>query len=316
MKKLLVVFFLFVTSTSAAFAALADVPTPEPTAYVFGNNDCVYCKDEVRWLFNEGIHFQYLNISSSTQAKGWYDALLQKHQLSPIFPLTIIGPEVIVGFEKSQTTGHEITLAVVKAKKSDILTIDDHLARAPALVLKPAVHCEGLACDTTNLQTIVPVPFLGLVNLFTVSKTTVALCLGVVTLTRLLSVGWLLITFGLLILLPQRKYFIIAATLLALAEIGLYGYFFNGGYTSLTRFVIEGSFAKVLGGGGVFARQWYVLLYSTVALIDNLLVTALALKAQPYVSKLDDAHPGSIGIIATALFFGGGGAIAYFIQFP
>jgi hypothetical protein len=268
-------------------------------------------------LFNEGIHFEYLNTSSSTEAKGEYEALLEKHGLHSIFPLTIIGPEVIVGYQKDQVTGHDIQVAVLKAKKSDVVTIGDHLARAPKLILAEPKLCEGLACDTTNLQTVISVPFLGLVNLHEVSKGEVALSLGVVTIPRLLSIGWILVSLGLLILVPQRRHLLIAAALLTLVEAIFYFYFFNLGYTSITRFVVEDSFAKVLATStGVLVRQWYVLLYSLVALLDNALAIILAVKLLPYIRTLDDRHPGSVGMLASTLLFIGGSVMVYFVLFP
>lgn len=311
-------------SLSALFLSLAShvraedkIITPQPVAYVFGSDECAVCKDEVRWLFNEGIQFQYLNTSSSTEVKAQYEALLKKHDIHAILPLTIIGPEVIVGYEKDQVTGHEITLAVLKAKKSDIVTVEDHLARAPVMAPKKAERCEGLACETTNLQTIAPIPFLGLVNLHGISKNVVALSLGIVTISRLLSIGWILITLGVLILMPRYKYLLIAAVSFALIEIIFYFYFFNSGYTSITRFLIEASFAKVLiESTGLLPRQWYIILYSSAALIDNVLVTVVVIKLLPYLRKLDDTHPGSVGILASVLLFIGGSAIVYFVQFP
>jgi hypothetical protein len=319
-KKLyanLILLILTLGLAPTVFAAAQPILTPAPIAYVFGSNDCNLCRDEVRLLFNEGIHFEYLNTSSSTLAKTSYEALLQKHTLHQIFPLTIIGPEVIVGYEKDQTTGHDIELAVLKAKKSDIVTVEDHLARAPVLAVQEAKSCEGLACDTTNLQTISPVPFLGLVNLSEVSKSAVALSLGLVTIPRLLSIGWLFVSLGLLILLPRRKYIGIAAASLALIEVGFYFYFFNFEYTIISRFVVEASFAKVLAGTtGILLRQWFVFLYSLPALIDNILVSVFVIKVLPYLRKFDDIHPGSIGMISSALFFIGGSVIVYFILFP
>lgn len=318
-KKLHLVFLLLVLCSGFAPTALAEQPvvTPEPVAYVFGSDECVFCKDEVRWLFNEGISFQYLNTSSSTQAKDVYVALLEKHGIYPIFPLTIIGPEVVVGYEKDQTTGRDIKAAVLKAKKSDIVTVDDHLLKAPVMTLKKAEQCEGLACDTTNLQTISPVPFLGLVNLHEISKVKVALCLGFVTIPRLLSVGWIFISLGFLILVTRRKYILFLAAALSLIEISFYFYFFNLGYTSIARFVVEGSFAKELAGStGILLRQWYISFYATAALIDNALVAVFAVKILPYVRKLDDIHPGSIGMFSSALLFIGGSVIVYFVMFP
>lgn len=319
MKKLHLVFLLLVLCSGFAPTALAEQPvvTPEPVAYVFGSDECVFCKDEVRWLFNEGISFQYLNTSSSTQAKDVYVALLEKHGIYPIFPLTIIGPEVVIGYEKDQTTGRDIKAAVLKAKKSDIVTVDDHLLKAPVMTLKKAEQCEGLACDTTNLQTISPVPFLGLVNLHEISKVKVALCLGFVTIPRLLSVGWIFISLGFLILVARRKYILFLAAALSLIEISFYFYFFNLGYTSIARFVVEGSFAKELAGSTeILLRQWYISFYATAALIDNALVAVFAVKILPYVRKLDDIHPGSIGMFSSALLFIGGSVIVYFVMFP
>jgi glutaredoxin len=287
-----------------------------PVAYVFGDNSCELCRTEVKWLFDEGIDYQYLNIDTDADAKSTYEALLKKHNLAAITPLTVVGPEIIVGYEKEQTTGHDITMAIIKAKKSPIKTLADHLRDAPQITPKEAMPCEGLDCDTTNLQVMTLMPVLGLVDLRTVSKFEVTSILGFGTIPRLVSVGWLLVTLGLLVLTMRRKYLAIVGGALMLLEIVWYFYFFNTGYHHIERFVVEGVFAALLHTDvGFLLRQWYVAVYSGVALVDNVLVTAMLYFAFPHLVAFDEEHPGSVGTLALALLFMGGACMAYFVKF-
>jgi len=313
MKKLVLFISLF---AGIVLALPASADEQLPTAYVFGDDACTLCKTEVKWLFDEGIPYQYLNINSNAQAKSWYDELLKKHDIHPITPLTIIGPEVIVGYQNEQTTGHDITRAVTKAKKSDIKTVEDHLARAEKLEVKPAAPCEGLACDTTNFQTMTLIPLLGLINVRTASFAEVSLILGVTTFPRLLSIGWLLISLGVLVLMPNRTYLALAGVGLISIELVCYSYFFNYGYHTISRFVVEATYADILRSSvGFLARQWYIALYSGIALIDNVLVTIAAMAAFPYTERFEDKRPGSVGMLSVALLFIGGACITYFIKF-
>jgi len=297
--------------------AQAESEAVVPVAYVFGDNACTLCRTEVKWLFDEGIEYQYLNIDTNDEAKTWYTELLAKHDLPPITPLTIIGETVIVGYEKEQTTGHAITRAISKAKKNDVRTIAEHLAHAPKVEVAAASPCESLDCDTTDSQRITPIPFLGLVDLQNTTLIYVALILGLLTIPRLVSVGWLGVTTGAMILAPQRLSALCIGLAAVFVEVACYFYFFNDNYHTISRFVIETSYADVLQKKyNLLFQELHTFMFSITAVIDNLVAIAVILSAFPYIQRFDDERPGSVGIISATLVFIGGVCITYFILFP
>lgn len=295
----------------------AEVVNDAPIVYVFGDEECQPCRDEVKLLFDEGYEYKFLNISEDEAAKVLYNSLLRKHELAPIIPLTIIGSEVVVGYEKEQTTGREINRAFIKAKKSNLRTVEEHLNQAPKLEIKEAEACQGLDCDTTNIQAMAQVPFLGLVNLRDTSLIVVALILGLLTIPKLLSIGWLFVTSGAILLFPRRFYAAAAGFSFLLVELVYFFYFFNSGYRSTSRFVLEGMYAGVLAETfGLLIREWHVVLYGAVALIDNSLVIFILLFLFPWLQKFDERQPGSQSTLALTLLFIGGVCMTYFIMFP
>jgi hypothetical protein len=298
------------------FAEAAPV-VDEAIVYVFGDESCGLCRDEVRWLFNQGYEYKFLNITNDENAKHTYEALLEKHELAPIMPLSVIGPGIIVGYEKEQTTGQRIKRAYFAAKKSDIKTPEDHLARAPKLEVDEALPCEGLVCDTTNMQVMTKIPYLGLVDLRDTSLIIVGLILGSLTLTRLFNIGWLFVTAGAMMLAQRRLFALAAGFLMVSVELVFYMYFFNEGYRDTVRFVIEGRYATVLKElFGLLLREWHIALYSVVAIADNLLVVTLLGLLFPQLQKFDDTRPGSMSIIGLTLLFTGGVCMTYYIMFP
>ncbi len=140
--SLLALFPLFFISIP--FAQAQEVLTPEPVVIMFGRDDCGFCKEQFKYLYNEDITYEYLNIVKDDQAKALYDQLAEKHDISKVTPVTVVGETVLVGFNGEQTTGKAIKDAIERAKYTDIRTIEDHLARAPKQDVVVGGGCSGL----------------------------------------------------------------------------------------------------------------------------------------------------------------------------
>ena len=129
--------FIFLSPLSAINAQTA-VPE-EPTVYLFGRDDCGFCKKEFKYLYDEDIQYKYLNIVDDEQAKDLYNQVTAKHSISKITPVTVVGETVIVGFNSDRTTGESIKRAIEKARTSDIKTVEDHIALAPKQQVETAI---------------------------------------------------------------------------------------------------------------------------------------------------------------------------------
>ncbi|MEQ1666156.1 MAG: hypothetical protein ABL927_12360, partial [Bdellovibrionales bacterium] len=79
---------------SNTVTANVDVPNNEPTSltetsqspniYVFGRDECGFCKALFTYLTEEEIPFTYLNIVTDKHAKSLYDQVTEKHNISKV----------------------------------------------------------------------------------------------------------------------------------------------------------------------------------------------------------------------------------------
>ncbi len=271
-KKLFVAAWLVLGATLFAGQILAEkvsyeAPPEEGDTYVymFGRDDCGFCQAQFKYLENEGIPYEYLNIVTDDRAKELFDALAEKHDVSKVTPLTIVGEQIFLGFNGPDTTGVRIIAAIEAAKTSDIRTPEDHLARAPVQVVTLAGGCTGLACDQG--EDVVSgftfdLPFLGIVDLRDFSLFSLSLVLGIIDGFNPCAM-WVLITF--LVLLSQagsRQKMIFLAGIFIVAEAVMYNLILNVWYKTwdfiaLDQIVTPLVGLLALGGGAFFLFRWH-----------------------------------------------------------
>jgi glutaredoxin/cytochrome c biogenesis protein CcdA len=262
------VFFGLLALISSGFffsdTALAEtVITPEPTVYMFGRDDCGFCKEQFKYLLDQGISYTYLNITKDDNAKTQYDLITEKHDISKVTPVTVIGETVLAGYNGPQTTGKAIKEAIEKAKYTDIQTIEAHIARAPKQEVVLGGGCSGLSCETTGSnQYVFDLPLLGVVDLQTFSLFTLSAILGVIDGFNPCAM-WVLITF--LTLLSQagsKKKMIFLAGIFIVAEAVMYNLILNVWYktwdfVALDQYVTPLVGLLAVGGGIFFLWRWH-----------------------------------------------------------
>lgn len=235
----------------------------EAVVYMFGRDDCGFCKEQFAWLLEEGIGYEYLNIVSDAEARSLYDAVTEKHSVSKVTPVTVIGERVIVGFNGPHTTGVAIKEAIAAAATSDIRTLEDHIERALQQDVVLGGGCTGLACDGGETgEYVFDLPFIGLVDLKSFSLFTLSALLGVIDGFNPCAM-WVLVTF--LVLLTQaggRKKMAILAGTFILAEGIMYNLILNVWYqtwdfVALDQIVTPLVGLLALGGGSFFLYRWY-----------------------------------------------------------
>ena len=264
MKKIAAFFAFFVLFISLAPVASAqEVLTPEPTVIMFGRDDCGFCKEQFKYLFDEGIEYEYLNITKDDRAKELYDQVTAKHAISKVTPVTVIGETVLAGYNGPNTTGKAITTAIEKAKYTDIRTIEDHLERASKQDVILGGGCTGLSCETTGgSQYVFDLPFFGVVDLQTFSLFTLSAVLGIIDGFNPCAM-WVLITF--LTLLSQagsKKKMIFLAGIFIVAEAIMYNMILNVWYktwdfVALDQYVTPLVGLLSLGGALFFLWRWH-----------------------------------------------------------
>ncbi len=250
--------------TSPVFAETPEITVPSgPVVYIFGRDDCGFCKQLFAWIEQEGdIQYEYLNIITDDQAREWYDQVAAKHEISRVTPLTVVGERVIVGFNGPETTGKSIKAAIEVARNSDIRTISDHLERATKQSAVVGGGCSELECEIGEQGSYVfDLPLIGIVDLKTFSLFSLSAMLGVIDGFNPCAM-WVLITF--LVILSQagsRKKMIFLAGIFILAQAIMYNLILNVWYKTwdfiaLDQYVTPFVGLLALGGGIFFLHRW------------------------------------------------------------
>ena len=293
-----------------ACVLLGSIVTPvlaqeSPTVYLFGREDCGFCKAEVAFLHSENISWEYLNVVDDPEAKALFAAITEKHELSKVTPITVVGGVVLQGFNGPDTTGVRIKDAIAAEVDTPYKTIALHIAMAPAAEVVAGKGCDenGVECDSGALEYVFDLPFVGLVDLKTFSLFTLSLLLGTIDGFNPCAM-WVLITF--LVLLTQagsRKKMVILAGIFIIAEAIMYNLILNVWYktwdfVALDQVVTPLVGVLALGGGIFFLYRWYknrgVALVCDISSIDQ--QTKTITKIQQIINQ-----PLTLGTIAAVL---------------
>jgi glutaredoxin/uncharacterized protein (UPF0333 family) len=256
-------FSFFPTSVSVAEnPSLTPVPTSESVIYVFGRDNCGFCKAQFEFLNSEGVSFNYLNLETDDGAIELYDQVVAKHGLTKVTPITVVGERVFVGFNGENTTGKQILLAAEQASNSDIKTIEQHLELAPSQSVTAGAGCTGIACDEGDAGFVFELPVFGIVDLRSFSLFSLSFILGVIDGFNPCAM-WVLITF--LVLLSQagsKKKMIFLAGIFILAQGIMYNLILNVWYktwdfVALDQIVTPLVGFLAVGGASFFLWRWH-----------------------------------------------------------
>lgn len=250
-------------SVTYAAEEVTPVAAEEAVIYLFGRDDCGFCKAERAWLEQMAIPYHYMNIVTDAEAQRQWEAIAEKHKTAKVTPITIVGPSIFVGFGGPDTTGVQILDAVARINDTDIRTPQDHLERAPVFD-GPTVadNCSGLECDNVYSESYVfDLPFAGLVNLKEFSLFSLSALLGTIDGFNPCAM-WVLITF--LVLLSQagsKKKMVFLAGLFIVAEAVMYNLILNVWYqvwdfVALDQIVTPLVGLLAVGGGIFFLYRW------------------------------------------------------------
>ncbi len=255
---------LFVLSISI-FAPLPTAAADEPIlVHVFGREDCHFCQAERAFLEEEGIQYDFLDVVQDEYAAELFARVVEKHNISKVTPVTVIGSTVLQGFNSPATTGERIKKAIEVAKDGDIISLDDHLDFAPSQSVTAASGCDesGTECAGAGEEYVFELPVIGLVDLRTFSLFSLSAILGTVDGFNPCAM-WVLVTF--LVLLSQagsRKKMAFLAGVFVIAEAVMYNLILNVWYktwdfVSLDQIVTPLVGFLALGGGLFFVWRWY-----------------------------------------------------------
>lgn len=94
---------------------------------VFTKESCSFCEEELDWLKTTGLPYINLNTKGDPTIAKLYEDLLVKHDLPKVHPITVVGNDVIVGFNGVKENGKQIQEAYKKAAKNKAVTIENHV---------------------------------------------------------------------------------------------------------------------------------------------------------------------------------------------
>ncbi len=254
------------TAPNAVVASTESIAVGEPmgpgTVYLFGRDTCGFCKAEKEFLTEAKIPYTYLNIVEDEAAKALYDQVTTKHGLSKVTPVTVIGERVFLGFNSPGTTGREMKAAIEAAQSSDIITVEDHIARAPVQEVAFGGGCSDMGCTPATASYVFDLPVIGTVDLKSFSLFTLSLMLGTIDGFNPCAM-WVLITF--LMLLAQagsRQKMLFLAGLFIVAEAIMYNLILNVWYKTWDFVALDEIVTPLVGilalsGGTFFLYRWY-----------------------------------------------------------
>jgi glutaredoxin/uncharacterized protein (UPF0333 family) len=238
-----------------------SVAPPVPLL-LFGRDSCGYCKAQIEWLDTTDLPYVYYNVVDDPEAARLFDELTDKHSLTKVTPITVVGERVIVGFNGPDTTGKALREAYEAAQSSTIRNIEEHLESAPVQSGLAGAGCTDVSCSAESASFVFDLPIVGIVDLETLSLFSLSALLGLIDGFNPCAM-WVLVTFC--VLLSQagsRKKMIFLAGLFMLAEGIMYNLILNVWYqtwdwVALDQIVTPLVGFLALGGGAFFLWRWY-----------------------------------------------------------
>lgn len=251
------------TPVLAQSATSYNPANQEAQIYVFGRDDCGFCKQLFASLEKSETPFVYLNIQNDKIATDLYDEVTKKHGVTKVTPITIVGEKIFVGFNSDRTTGAQIKAALSSAQTSEIKTLTQHLEKAPVQSVEIGGGCTGITCEEgQGGEFVFELPYFGIVDLRSFSLISLSFVLGVIDGFNPCAM-WVLITF--LVLLSQagsKKKMIFLAGIFILAQGVMYNLILNVWYktwdfVALDQIVTPLVGVVAVGGAIFFLWRWY-----------------------------------------------------------
>ncbi len=234
---------------------------------VFTREDCTHCQAEEKFLDSlvkkrDDISVTKYQLEKTGERKIWED-FTTRLKIPKVAPITVVGEDYLIGFDRAETTGKEITELIDTAKKNNLATnlnkvkvINGHIK---------SENCPGstLPCsvDETPQSYFVTLPFLGKIDTRNYPLFILSALLGFVDGFNPCAL-WVLITF-LIILIEvgdRKKMFAFAGTFI-LAEAIMYSLILTLWYKTWDFVKLDAIITPIVGivsiiGGFFFLREW------------------------------------------------------------
>jgi len=271
-KKIILGCIIFLTVFSnTSFFALAQENEQETEIFVFVREGCSVCQKEEKFLQeNETIKnnfaVQFLDIDESDNKAKW-QMVVEKYKLSKVTPITLVGGEVLVGFNE-RTTGKQIIAHKNNNQEYNLnfYTVEENNAIS-------SNNDEGYSCSieststcsvdgTSTNEATMNLPFFGEIDIKETSLFTMSAVLGFIDGFNPCAM-WVLLTF--LIILSQigdKRKMVYLVTIFILAEAIMYFFILNVWYQTWDFIALDRWVTPLVGllavvAGIYFLKKWY-----------------------------------------------------------
>lgn len=240
------------------------------TIEVLERSDCQHCLAEKAFLeqlqqTRNDIEVTFLDIDEEQNRQLW-ESIAELEGIPKVTPITLIGNQIIQGFDKAETTGRMFEQVIEVKKEVTQLTFQQIVDQGG---LGNVTEIEGATCDedseTCAIEPYTPlyfdVPFMGQVDVKTFSLPTLSIVLGFIDGFNPCAM-WVLVTFLLILVqIGDRKRMWQIAGLFILAEAVMYYLILNVWYSvwdfvGLDNIVTPIVGIIAIGGGMFFLSEW------------------------------------------------------------
>ena len=267
-KKIIVGIFIFMTVFSNTGFFVYAQEKNKTEIIVFVREGCGNCHKEIQFLesdlkIKDNFDVRFLDIGDVKSKKDW-EAVTKKYNLSKVTPITLVGGEVLVGFN-DKVTGQKIFEYI---GNDDKYTLDYYIREnASAYNDNSDYSCSVESASTCSIdkstqESMMTLPFFGEINIKETSLLVISSILGFIDGFNPCAM-WVLLTF--LIILSQigdKKKMIYLVGLFIFAEAVMYFFILNVWYQTwdfiaLDQWVTPAVGLLAIGSGVYFLYKWH-----------------------------------------------------------
>jgi hypothetical protein len=233
-----------------------------PALTMFWRQGCLHCENEKEFLGQlrremPRLEPRLLDLAEPAQ-QALFDDLCQRLHLPRVTPITLVGSQVVVGFDAAHTTGAEIRRLLASEPPGS--SLEDVLASPPAppsgqelsCPVGPSTPCEALPREFMMIE----VPLIGAVDLAKLTLPMLSLVLGLVDGFNPCAM-WVLVAFlTALLQAGDLRRMALLAGIFILAEAVMYFAILNSWFLAFDFIKADRIVTPLVGvvalGGGVF----------------------------------------------------------------
>ena len=232
---------------------------------VFIRAGCLHCENEEKFLDDlenkrQDIEVTKYRLENERDRRVWED-FTTKVGISKVTPITVVGLNYIIGFDRPETTGKEILSLIEKAKEADTATNLENVTEQSGTSLTSTCDEYGLVPCSANPSFYVSLPLIGKINTQKYPLLILSAMLGFFDGFNPCAM-WVLITF-LIILLQvgnRKKMFLFAGTFIV-AEAVMYSFILTVWYKTWDFVKLDNIITPIVGiaaiiGGIFFLNEW------------------------------------------------------------